>query len=86
MPPEPVLARVPRGSFIYADRLQPRWPQASVLFTDDHWRSATVIAWCRYQKTWAALIRWPDGIEDWRIYDPACFQQAFDHLGNWTDE
>jgi hypothetical protein len=70
---------------MYADRLQPRWPEATVLFTDGQWRSATIIAWCRYRQTWAVLIRWPDGTEDWREYDPACVQQSFDHLGAWAE-
>jgi hypothetical protein len=31
---QPVLTRVPQGELIGADRLSPRWPQASVLFTE----------------------------------------------------
>ena len=71
---------------MYADRLQPRRPDATILLTDERWRPATIVAWCRYQQTWAVLIRWSDGTEDWRTYDPACFQQSSDHLGAWADE
>ena len=49
MTAQPVLARVPQGELIDADRLVPQWPQAIVLFTDQRWHPATILAWCRYR-------------------------------------
>ena len=53
-----------------ADRLTPSRPMATVLQSDGHWHPATILAWCRYRGGWAALLRWPDGSEDWRRHDP----------------
>jgi hypothetical protein len=64
-----------------ADRLQPDWPWASVLFTDDSWRPATIVAWCRYRRGWAVLLRWRHGDEDWRVHDPRCLRRSNDDLG-----
>jgi hypothetical protein len=62
--PQPVAARIPQGELLGIDRKTPPWPQADVLFTDDRWQQATVPAWCRYRRGWAALMRWADGTED----------------------
>jgi hypothetical protein len=78
---QPVLARIPQGELLSADRIAPHWPQAVVLFTDDSWRPATIVAWCRYRRGWAALIRWPDGQEDWRRNDPHRLRRSIEHLG-----
>lgn len=80
---QPVLTRVPQGELIGADRLSPQWPQASVLFTDGRWHPATIVAWCRYQQGWAALLHWPDGHEDWRRHDPQCLLRSVEQLGGW---
>jgi hypothetical protein len=40
-----------------------------VLCTDQGWRRAEILAWARCQAGWAALIRWPDGTQDWRQHD-----------------
>jgi hypothetical protein len=47
-----------------------------VLFTDSCWHPAEIIAWCRHQDGWAALIRWPDGREDWWLHDPRSLRQS----------
>ena len=86
MPAQPVLARVPQGELIDADRFAPRWPQVIVLFTDERWHPATILAWCRYQHGWAALIHWPDGREDWRRHNPRCLRRSVEHLGGWLNE
>jgi hypothetical protein len=67
-------------------RLPPDWPQAQVLFTDDQWRPATVVAWCGHSRAWAALVRWADGTEDWLRYDARYLHRSFDHPGGWTEE
>ena len=54
---------------MYAARISAPWTTAVVLFTDQTWRPAEVVAWCRYRGGWAVLIRWPDGIQDWRQHD-----------------
>jgi hypothetical protein len=74
--PQPVLVRIPRGQLMHVNRLEPVWTQAVALFTDDRWRPATVLAWCRLLGSWAALIQWPDGTQDWRAYDARCLRQA----------
>jgi len=86
MQPHPVLARVPRGLLIQAERFAPDWPHAEVLFTDEQWRPATIVAWCRYRRAWAALVRWADGSEDWLVYNARYLQRSFDHLGGWSEE
>jgi hypothetical protein len=86
MRPHPGLERVPQGLLIHVERIQPDWPQAEILFDDDKWRSATILAWCRYRQGWAGLVRWADGTEDWLIYNARYFQRAFDHLGGWDEE
>ena len=78
-----MLALVPRGILIDAERLSPAWPQAAVLFDDGEWRVVTIVAWCRYRPGWAALIRWPDGHEDWRRYDARHLVRSFEHEGSW---
>jgi hypothetical protein len=74
--PQPVLVRIPRGQLMHVVRLQPTWTHAVALFTDDQWRPATVQAWCRLQGSWAALIEWADGTQDWRAYDARCLREA----------
>jgi len=83
--PQPATVRIPQGELLGIDRIAPPWPQADVLFTDEQWRPATVLAWCRYRRGWAALMRWPDGTEDWRIHDPECIRRSFAHLGGFAD-
>jgi hypothetical protein len=85
MLPEPLLAQLPHGQLLDADRLQPDWPQATVLFSDDSWRPATIIAWCRYRLGWAVLIRWADSGEDWRLHDPEHPRRSAEHLGGWAN-
>lgn len=85
MLPEPTLARLPRGQLLDAERLPPHWPQAIVLFTDNRWRPATILAWCRYGRGWAVLVRWPDGAEDWSVHDPERVARSVEHLGGWAD-
>jgi hypothetical protein len=77
MSAQPVLTLVPRGSLIDADRHSPAWTQAAAWYDDDNWRLVTVVAWCRYRRGWAALIRWPDGHEDWRDYDRRYLVRSF---------
>jgi hypothetical protein len=83
--PQPLAARIPQGELLGIDRITPPWRQADVLFTDDRWRQATVLAWCRYRRGWAALLRWPDGQEDWRQHDPLCLRRSIEHRGAWSD-
>lgn len=83
MTAQPLLALVPRGNLIDADRLSPAWPQAAAWYDDDRWRLVTITAWCRHRQGWAVLIRWPDGHEDWRQHDPRYLARSFDHLGSW---
>jgi hypothetical protein len=33
----------------------------------------------------AALIRWADGSEEWRRYDPRCLRRSYEQLGGWDD-
>lgn len=35
---------------------------------------------------WAALIRSPDGHEDWRRHHPQGLWRAVEHLGGWARE
>ena len=86
MAARPVLRRVPQGELIGTDRLAPAWPQAIVLFTDERWRPVTILAWRRHRHGWAALIRRPDGREDWRRHDPRGLRRSVEHLGGWAGE
>ena len=81
MLPHPILDRVPQGQLIDAKRFAPDWSQVEVLFTDEQWRPATILAWCRCQRAWVALVRWADGSEDWLMYNARYLQRSFDHLG-----
>jgi hypothetical protein len=83
--PQPVAARIPAGKLLNIDRQSPPWPQADVLFTDDQWQQTTVLAWCRYRRGWAALMRWAGGTEDWRVHDPDCIRPSVAHLGGFAD-
>ena len=65
-----MLARVPAGDLIDRMRHEPKLRAAEVLHSDTTWRPCTVLAWARHRGSWAVLIRWPDGHEDWREYDP----------------
>src|SRR5262250_2161585 len=65
-----MLARVPAGDLIDRMRHEPKLRTAEVLHSDTTWRPCTVLAWARHRGSWAVLIRWPDGHEDWREYDP----------------
>src|SRR5215469_3307315 len=66
----PMLARVPAGDLIDRMRHEPKLRAAEVLHSDTTWRPCTVLAWARHRGGWAVLIRWRDGHEDWREYDP----------------
>src|SRR5215469_13986964 len=66
----PMLARVPAGDLIDRMRHEPKLRAAEVLYSDTTWRSCIVLAWARHRGGWAVLIRWRDGHEDWREYDP----------------
>jgi hypothetical protein len=68
-PAEPVLKSVPPSVLIAGTRRNPRHRRIEVLYTDRAWRLAEVLAWMRCPAGWAALIRWPDASEDWRVYD-----------------
>jgi hypothetical protein len=65
-----MLARVPAGDLIDRMRHEPKLRAAEVLHSDTTWRPCTVLAWARHRGVWAVLIRWPDGHDDWREYDP----------------
>jgi hypothetical protein len=65
-----MLARVPAGDLIDRMRHEPKLRAAEVLHSDATWRQCTVLAWARHRGAWAVLIRWPDGHDDWREYDP----------------
>jgi hypothetical protein len=65
-----MLTRVPAGDLIDRIRHEPKLRAAQVLHSDTTWRPCTVLAWARRRDVWAVLIRWPDGNEDWREYDP----------------
>jgi hypothetical protein len=51
-------------------RHEPRYRGAEVLFTSGIWRPVEIVAWARCQAGWAALVRWPDGHEDWLVHAP----------------
>ena len=65
-----MLARVPAGDLIDRKRHEPKLRAAEVLHSDTTWRPCTVLAWAKHRGGWAVLIRWRDGHEDWREYDP----------------
>jgi hypothetical protein len=68
-PVEPAPRRIPAGVMMSSTRHEPRHRRAEVLCTDQGWRPAEILAWARCQAGWAALIRWPDGTQDWRQHD-----------------
>ena len=65
-----MLAKVPSGEMIDRTRHEPGHRQAEVLCSDTSWRKVSVLAWARHRGGWAVLIRWLDGRDDWRQYDP----------------
>ena len=65
----PMLSRVPAGELMDTPRRAPVRRTAEVLYSDTSWRPCWIVAWARYQGGWAALIRWPDGREDWRQFN-----------------
>jgi hypothetical protein len=67
-PAEPVPERIPTGIMIKSTRHEPRYRRIEVMCTDHAWRPAEILAWARCPAGWAALIRWPDASEDWRLY------------------
>jgi hypothetical protein len=75
-PVEPVPRRIPAGVMMSSTRHEPRHRQAEVLCTDQGWRPAEILAWARCQAGWAALIRWPDGTQDWRQHDRRLIRPA----------
>ncbi len=65
----PMLTRVPAGELMDSPRRAPVRRAAEVLYSDTSWRPCLIVAWARYTGGWAALIRWPDGREDWRQFN-----------------
>src|ERR1700742_990206 len=65
----PMLSRVPAGELMDSPRRAPGRRTAEVLYSDTSWRPCLIVAWARHQGGWAALIRWPDGREDWRQFN-----------------
>src|SRR6201995_1225400 len=65
----PMLSRVPAGELMDSPRRAPVRRTAEVLYSDTSWRPCLIVAWAQYQGGWAALIRWPDGREDWRQFN-----------------
>jgi hypothetical protein len=65
----PMLTRVPAGELMDSPRRAPVRRAAEVLYSDTSWRPCLIVAWARYSGGWAALIRWPDGREDWRQFN-----------------
>src|SRR5271157_283857 len=65
----PMLTRVPAGELMDSPRRAPVRRTAEVLYSDTSWRPCLIVAWARYRGGWAALIRWPDGREDWRQFN-----------------
>ncbi len=65
-----MLTRVPAGELMDSPRRAPVRRTAEVLYSDTSWRPCLIVAWARYRGGWAALIRWPDGREDWRQFNP----------------
>ena len=66
---EPVPERIPAGVMIMSTRHEPRHRRIEVLCTDRAWRPAEILAWAKCPAGWAALVRWPDASEDWRVND-----------------
>jgi hypothetical protein len=64
-----MLTRVPAGELMDSPRRAPVRRAAEVLYSDTSWRPCLIVAWARYSGGWAALIRWPDGREDWRQFN-----------------
>jgi hypothetical protein len=81
----PVLSRVPQGLLIDAARVSPSFPDVVVLFTDNEWRGGTILAWCRHRRAWVALIRWPNGNEDWWEHDARFLRPNVEPCGGWAD-
>src|SRR6201999_2787193 len=65
----PMLSRVPAGELMDSPRRAPGRRTAEVLYSDTSWRPCLIVAWARHRGGWAALIRWPDGREDWRQFN-----------------
>ena len=64
-----MLTRGPAGELMDSPRRAPVRRAAEVLYSDTSWRPCLIVAWARYRGGWAALIRWPDGREDWRQFN-----------------
>lgn len=80
---EPMLDLVPAAVVAPFRRQTPAHPQANVLYSDGQWRPAMIVAWCQYRGGWAALLRWPDGHQDWRRHDAKYMLPSVEHLGSW---
>src|ERR1700759_840113 len=65
----PMLSRGPAGELMDSPGRAPVRRTAEVLYSDTSWRPCLIVAWAHYQGGWAALIRWPDGREDWRQFN-----------------
>src|ERR1700759_5152765 len=65
----PMLSRVPAGELMDSPRRAPVRRTAEVLYSDTSWRPCQIVAWAQHRGGWAALIRWPDGREDWRQFN-----------------
>jgi hypothetical protein len=61
----------PLGPAEFPDRPDrcPANPAAEVLYSDQSWRPAMVLAWRPLRGGWAVRLRWPDRTADWRRYD-----------------
>jgi hypothetical protein len=68
-PAGPVAERIPASLMITSTQHEPRHRRVEVLCSDRAWRPAEILAWARCPAGWAALIRWPDAAQDWRVYD-----------------
>ena len=64
-----MLSRVPAGELMDSPRRAPVRRTAEVLYSDTSWRPCLIVAWAQHRGGWAALIRWPDGREDWRQFN-----------------
>jgi hypothetical protein len=69
-PVEPASQHIPAGIMMSSTRHEPRHRRAEALCIGGMWRQVEIVAWARCQAGWAALIRWPDGHEDWRLHQP----------------
>jgi hypothetical protein len=65
----PALERVPTDVMPTDVRHESPRVQADVLYTDQTWRMVTILAQASSRIGRAVLVGWPDGSQDWRLYD-----------------